>query len=291
MSYEVLNDDLYDRGDKKKKKKYPYEYKSKKQLEHEKKISDKKTEKIESFGHHDKNSKKIKVKDNKKLKDRFNPKKLIQNKKLFLINLILILVIIIVIFFSVSEFNFGSIFSKKEVREKIELSGFLDDFKVEYKNSDIKIKSNEFDLRIDQSNYNILNTEVLLENFTGIIEKQGTSFYLTGTSKKIEYKGVEIETIDKKIWLKPSSEKFFAELNFDNANFKIKTGELKISNEININYNLADFKIKNFDCELNYYKNKKTSFIGYADNLDLNLEEKNIKLNYEFVDKKENKNE
>ena len=264
MGYEVLSDDLYDKPDKKKgKKKFAYEYVSKEKREKLAKEEIKKKSKIESFGHFE--SKKQKLPNlNKESKPKKILKKIsfITNKRLFILNLVLVVLAILIALILIFDVNLNPFEKEQEI---ISITGSTNNFVNNY-TGDITIESSEFDLSIGDSNYNIVDTEINIQNFSGKIEKIASSFYFTGTANFVEYKGNKLDSKDKKIRLKPSKV-FSTELLFEELNINLDDGDVNIVDKLDFSFNDASFIVKNFKVDFNF--DKEFSLVGVCDELNL----------------------
>jgi len=269
MGYDILSDDLYDKGDKNsKKKKFAYEYISKEQKEKNKKLYDKNNSKIESFGETKSKKKKINFKESKT--EKF--KSFFRNKKMFIINLVLILLLIIVSLF----FIFGVNFNFFDSDEIIEISGDSDNFLNEY-SGDFILDSHEFDLSIDESNFNIIDNKIEVKNFIGKIEKQGGSFYFTGTANSVKYSDNDLDCKNKTIRIKP--EKIFSgEFEFKKLELNLKNGEIEINDVFEFEFKNSSIILENFKTEFEF--NKKFEFSGTSKKINLKSSEPKIEFEY-----------
>ena len=275
MGYEVLSNDLYDKGDKKKeKKKFAYEYVSKDKKEKLVQEEIKKKSKIESFGHFE--SKKHKMPNlNKEGKKNKILKRMsfITNKRLFILNLILVILAIIIALILVFDININP-FSKEQ--EIISITGSTNNFVNNY-TGDILIDSSEFDLSIGDSNYNIIDKKINIENFTGKIEKIASSFYFTGTANFVEYTGNKLDSKDKKIRLKPAKD-FFTSLEFNELNISLNEGNINIVDKFDFDFETSSFNIKGFKVDLSF--DKEFLLTGTCDELNLISQKPNLEIMY-----------
>lgn len=186
--------------------------------------------------------------------------------------------ILVIILFSVFLYfssNFDFTLNKSE-SEMITIVGDLEKFNEKY-DGDINLYSKQFSLNTENAVYNETSKDIKIKNFKGNIQTANQSIIIKGIASEIKYGANTINIANKEFEL-ISFKKTNINLLLSTINLNFEEGRIKISNDLNYDFESSSIILNNFNTTLNY--DGKYVFSGLADNLSLSSTKNNIIIEY-----------
>jgi len=215
-------------------------------------------------------SKKKKTKDNKSsFSIKINP--------LFIHILILIIILVSIFFYFSSSINFD--FNKDS--KMITIVGDIKNFDEVY-NGTLNIFSKKFILTTSSGVYNETSKNLIIKNFNGEIKVVKGSMIFFGNAKEIFF-GSNLINLNGGNFTLVSEKKTNVDLLIDDLLLNFEDGRIKISDDLNYDFENSSIHLMNFNFSLNYDSIYVLS--GYADKMSLTSTKNNIVIGY-VADKK-----
>ncbi len=161
---------------------------------------------------------------------------------------VVVLLLLLLLFFLLKNITFS--FNGEEPIEKISIIGDLNTFDKKYV-GDLSLYSSEFFLKTPDGNFNSQATQIDISNFSGNIFLENRSIMVKGTGNEINY-GNNVVKLNGRDFTLRSVKKTKLNLYFENISLDMGEGLIKISDQLNHEFENATIDIKNFNSSFTY---------------------------------------